>query len=141
MKLKLDAAKCTGCQACQMACLDQNDISCALGQKALCRIVPQETAGHITLKFIHCIQCGLCAQQCPSGCLHRAEDGLILVNTSLCTGCRACETACPMDVISFSPDTGRVQKCDGCRGRVAAGLLPACVHTCPTGALSVQPES
>lgn len=139
MKLKFDASKCTGCQACQMACLDQNDIHVADGQKPLCKIIMQEIAGRIQMQFMHCIHCGKCADVCPSGCLF-TEDGLVLTNNALCISCRACEAVCPMDVISFVPSTGTVQKCDGCIGRVRAELLPACVHTCPTGALSCESE-
>ena len=139
MKLKFDASKCTGCQACQMACLDQNDIRSDLCQKPLCKIRATETETSFKLQFLHCIHCGACVSVCPSGCLS-VRDDLVLADASLCIGCRACEDACPMDVISFSPDTGTVKKCDVCIGRVKAGLLPACVHTCPTGALQCKHE-
>lgn len=135
MPIKFDAAKCTGCQACQMACLDQNDIRCADGQTPLCKITCREHANRVQMQFQHCIHCGKCVSVCPTGCLSQL-DGLVLADASLCIGCRACEAVCPMDVISFVPDTGKVKKCDGCIGRIRVGLLPACVHTCPTGALS-----
>ena len=137
MHINFDASKCTGCQACQMACLDQNDIQVAAGQGPLCFIRFHETADSIEMRFQHCIHCGKCVSVCPSGCLY-IQDDLVLANETLCIGCGACATACPMDVISFVPDTGNVQKCDGCRSRVEAGLLPACVHTCPTGALNCE---
>lgn len=137
MYIKFDASKCTGCQACQMACLDQNDICSAEGQKPLCKITVQERADRIQMQFLHCIHCGNCARVCPSGCLS-IKDGLVLADSNLCIACRACESACPMDVLSFLPNTGIVQKCDGCMGRVRIGLLPACVHTCPTGALHFE---
>ena len=137
MPIKFDASKCTGCGACQMACLDQKDIQPAAGQKPLCYIQVQEQGIRLCMQFRHCIQCGKCASVCPTGCLSK-QDGLVLADYKLCIGCGACADACPMDVISFSPDTGKVEKCDGCLGRVSAGLLPACVHTCPTGALSFE---
>lgn len=132
--LLFDPKSCTGCCACQMACMDQRDIRPDRGEQSLCRIVPWEGHGRLEYRFVHCIHCGKCAEVCPTGCLHR-EDGLILAEESLCIGCRACEGACPVGVITFDADTGMMKKCDGCWGRVQAGLPPACVHTCPTGAL------
>ena len=32
--------------------------------------------------------------------------------------------------------TKRISKCDMCNDRVTAGMLPACVKTCPTGAMN-----
>lgn len=132
MKLIFDSEKCTGCSACEMACMDQNDVQ-GLRQTHLCRIeikagIPQ---------FRNCIQCGACVKVCPSGCLSRSEDGVITSASQKCIGCKACADACPVGVISHSPVFGTVQKCDLCVGRVKAGLLPACVYTCPTGALTL----
>ena len=49
--------------------------------------------------------------------------------------------ACPYGAPSFRP-TGekrpreKMEKCHGCLARIEAGLQPACVHACPTGALT-----
>lgn len=137
MKIKFDSSRCTGCQACQMACLDQNDIRTAEGQKPLCKITFHEMEDRVQMQFQHCIHCGKCVSVCPTGCLS-ILDNLVLADDTLCIGCHACETVCPMDVISFHPHIQTVQKCDGCIGRVRNSLLPACVHTCPTGALSCE---
>lgn len=136
MKLKFDESKCTGCCACQMACMDQRDVQ-GLQQAPLCRMEIRDRGEGIAMQFVHCIQCGKCAKVCPTGCLH-LRDGLVLADTEKCVGCHTCETVCPFGVLSFSPETGKVMKCDGCWGRVQAGLLPSCVHTCPTGALHVS---
>lgn len=130
MSLVFESDRCTGCQACQMACLDQRDIRPLEGQRPLLRVEPAEEPGWF--RAVYCTQCGACAEICPTGCL-RKNGGMITAEESLCIGCRACGDACPRGVITYMEKT--VQKCDGCAGRRAAGLLPACVHTCPTGAL------
>ena len=135
MRLKFDPEWCTGCQACVMACLDQRDVRPAVGQSPLCRLEAVEETGRLSFAFVTCIQCGRCAAVCPTGCLTLTPQGIIAVEESLCVGCRQCEELCPHGVISWEADSGYVKKCDVCLGRVMAGLPPACVHTCPTGAL------
>ena len=41
-RIVFDPEKCTGCCACQLACNDQRDIKCALGQKPLRHMVRRE---------------------------------------------------------------------------------------------------
>jgi formate dehydrogenase iron-sulfur subunit len=49
--------------------------------------------------------------------------------------------ACPFDIPTFTWDEGlfgggtKIQKCNLCIDRVSNGLEPACVKTCPSGAL------
>ena len=136
MHLIFDSDKCTGCMACYMACLDQRDVRPMEGERPLLRVEQEETHGVLRFRLVRCTGCGACADVCPTGCLSRKETGDIIAEEARCIGCRACETACPEQVISFDANTGTVRKCDGCRGRVSAGMLPACVPTCPTGALS-----
>lgn len=47
--------------------------------------------------------------------------------------------ACPYGVPGFGPD-GKMRKCDACIERQRAGMLPACVKVCPTGALVLLTE-
>ena len=62
-------------------------------------------------------------------------DGKPAVNESKCIGCRYCSTACPFDVPRLNPEDNRVYKCTLCVDRVVVGQEPACVKTCPTGAI------
>jgi len=138
MTLVFDSRLCTGCQACQMACLDQKDIRPAQGEGFLCRIEALETPAQISFRFLCCTHCGRCIALCPTGSLRR-EQGLVLPDPEKCTGCGACVPACPLGVLTLRAG-GPAEKCDLCLGRVQAGLLPACVHTCPTGALHLEKE-
>ena len=131
-----DATKCTGCMACQMACMDQRDIRSEKGQKPLRRVIQNKDT--LLYQSIGCIHCGLCMKVCPMECYRRNELGYVVLDAESCISCHACEAACPRDVISFTPMDDKAVKCDGCSGRIEAGLLPACVHTCPTGALILK---
>jgi formate dehydrogenase iron-sulfur subunit len=44
--------------------------------------------------------------------------------------------ACPYDIPRYLPGTGIMAKCTMCFDRIKEGMLPACVKTCPTGAMS-----
>ncbi len=44
--------------------------------------------------------------------------------------------ACPYDIPRYLPSVGIMGKCTMCFDRVKEGMLPACVKTCPTGAMS-----
>jgi formate dehydrogenase iron-sulfur subunit len=44
--------------------------------------------------------------------------------------------SCPYDIPRWDEKTGIMTKCTLCLDRVREGLLPACVKTCPTGAMS-----
>ena len=68
-----------------------------------------------------------------------AETGFTLYNTSNCIGCHSCAMACPYGIPSFGED-GKMKKCDACIERQKAGMLPACVKVCPTGALTLLTE-
>ncbi|WP_448871986.1 4Fe-4S dicluster domain-containing protein [Desulfobulbus propionicus] len=67
-------------------------------------------------------------------------NGTVQVDRDRCIGCGACRDACPYNARfideSLADDTclGKVDKCSYCMPRVAQGLEPACVQTCPAGA-------
>jgi NAD-dependent dihydropyrimidine dehydrogenase PreA subunit len=67
-------------------------------------------------------------------------DGPVIYDPKKCIGCRYCMNACPFGVPHFDYDKGLIDgafidKCSMCTQRIDVGLEPACVATCPTGAL------
>lgn len=143
----LDLNRCVGCQACAVACMDQNDLQPDQGQPAWRRVLAVEDEeewgvkiSYVSMACLHCHDAP-CLMACPTGAIYREGNGAaVLVNSSLCIGCHSCAMACPFGVPRFGPD-GKMQKCRLCIERVETGLEPACVRACPTRALKFGPAN
>lgn len=84
---------------------------------------------------MHCADPG-CLKACPSpGAIIQYDNGIVDFQEEYCIGCGYCITGCPFDIPRLSKKDGKVYKCTLCSDRVAVGLEPACVKSCPTGAL------
>jgi Fe-S-cluster-containing dehydrogenase component len=68
------------------------------------------------------------------GATYKTQDGVILVDSSWCIGCRYCIQACPYGARFLHPKTKTAEKCTFCYHRIVKGLTPACVEVCPTQA-------
>jgi tetrathionate reductase subunit B len=75
-----------------------------------------------------------CVQVCPVGATFKSRDGVVLVDSKYCIGCRYCIQACPYGARFLDPRTKTADKCTFCYHRITKGLLPACVEICPTQA-------
>lgn len=134
MRIKFDPKKCTGCQACQMACLDQRDIRPECCEMPLRYVELREQGTQALYYSVGCVHCGKCMAECSQNAMERDELGFVRIVEERCIGCGVCMDTCPLLVITLTSN-GVAKKCDGCAARIKEGLLPACVHTCPTGAL------
>jgi Fe-S-cluster-containing dehydrogenase component len=95
---------------------------------------------HFPRSCLHCEQ-PACVEVCPTGASYkRAEDGIVLVNESLCIGCKLCSWACPYGAREYDYDAGVMKKCTLCIDKIynetldPADRVPACVATCPVSA-------
>jgi formate dehydrogenase iron-sulfur subunit len=85
---------------------------------------------------LHCEDPG-CLRACPApGAIVQYSNGIVDFQQEHCIGCGYCQTGCPFDVPRFSGPDQKAYKCTLCSDRVAVGLTPACVKTCPTQALT-----
>ena len=159
-----DATKCTACRACQVACKNWNELEAEetinrgtyenppdLSTKTLVKMEFREVGDNGTLRWLftrracmHCTEAG-CVKVCPTGALYYRPDGFVALDTGKCTNCGYCVEFCPfavprLDVSRASGLGGRATKCTLCTtpelNRIDNGEEPACVKTCPTGALT-----
>ena len=139
--IKLDESRCIGCKACEVQCQVKNRTPAGVRPGLLVSAGPAclHEKVRMATAFRPCFHCEKpwCMAACPTRAIvKREEDGLVHVVRDLCVGCRACISACPWRVPQWDETSGKVIKCDGCRDRVASGLIPACVAGCTTHALS-----
>jgi len=153
----IDISKCIGCKACQAACMEWNDVRDDVGtfkgsydnppdltehSWTLMRFYEEETADRglqlLIVKdgCLHCEDPG-CLRACPApGAIVQYANGIVDFQQEQCIGCGYCQTGCPFDIPRFSMKDQKAYKCTLCSDRVAVGLEPACVKTCPTQALT-----
>lgn len=100
----IDLRKCTGCDACTIACKAENQ----LPPGVVYRPVVEEVVGtypNVRRRFLPrpCMQCEKppCTPVCPVGATWRREDGVIAIDYEKCIGCRYCLVACPYSARTF----------------------------------------
>ncbi len=139
-----DQTRCTGCDACVVACKDWKDVPA--GPAALLRIAsleegsfPNPSVSFYPLFCFHCAE-PPCVDACPTGAISkRPEDGVVVVSGDLClAGCCLCLDACPYRIPQFADD-GPARLCDLCLDRWEDGGKPICVVACPQRALDAGP--
>ncbi|WP_304854091.1 4Fe-4S dicluster domain-containing protein [Adlercreutzia caecimuris] len=131
----VDLDRCIGCYSCEVACKQENDI--ALGERWN-KVIPRGPFGEFPnieqyWLPVHCQQCedAPCVNVCPTGASYRNEDNVVLIDKSVCIGCKYCMMACPYDVRSWNEKERVVEKCTLCQQLVSQDKEPACVHNCP----------
>ncbi|MCK5445114.1 MAG: 4Fe-4S dicluster domain-containing protein [Rhodospirillaceae bacterium] len=158
--LVIDLDTCVGCHACATNCkewntgghmaplTDQNPYGKDPDGVWFNRVhsfeVDRGDGPGVTINFPRsCMHCdnAACVTVCPTGASYkRAEDGIVLVNTDKCIGCKLCSWACPYGAREFDEDEGVMKKCTLCIDRIYNETLdiedrqPACVLTCPVSA-------
>lgn len=135
--MAIDTRRCLNCEACVVACKAENEVPTGQSRNW---VREEETGTYpaVGVRIVpgQCMQCDdpPCVRLCPTGASFISREGVVLVNADDCIGCRYCATACPYDARYFHEESGTVDKCTFCLHRVAQGLQPACVLTCPARA-------
>ena len=153
----IDTTLCTACRGCQVACKQWHDLPAEktvnrgsyqnpedlnFDTYKLVRMQEEEIDGRLRWLFFpdqcrHCLEppCRDVADE-PKAIFSDSATGAVLYTsyTRELDG-EEIRGACPYNIPRAS-ENGVIAKCDMCIDRVQNGLQPACVKTCPTGAMS-----
>ncbi|CAN5664247.1 hypothetical protein BH11BAC3_BH11BAC3_17480 [soil metagenome] len=152
----IDLARCKNVKACQASCNHAHHIEDAQNWiKVYAMQDAEETAPY--WQPTTCMHCDEppCVKVCPVDATFKRQDGIVLIDSDRCVGCRFCMAACPystrvfnwgdpelpVDIaaLDYNPETsipqkkGTVGKCDFCADMTRMGMLPHCVSACPNG--------
>jgi Fe-S-cluster-containing hydrogenase component 2/CRP-like cAMP-binding protein len=150
--LVIDGDSCLRCGQCSSACASVHEDGVSRLYRGGDKFeVP--SLGATLLVPTSCQHCKnpACMPPCPTGAIGRNDALEIEIRAELCTGCGACEKACPWDNISMAPrpkdapappglaGADLAVKCDLCSDRAQG---PACVVACPVTAIGrVDPQA
>jgi molybdopterin-containing oxidoreductase family iron-sulfur binding subunit len=171
--MALDLNKCIGCRRCAYACVQENNVDRTQGiewikvvnltrdELELLNSDISYTSGPYKDRVyipVACNQCEYppCIMVCPVRATWQEPDGIVIVDSFRCIGCRYCITACPygarhlnwkpvtVDALTLNPnmhefgnvprEVHTVEKCTWCIQRTRNGGTTACVEICPVGA-------
>jgi Fe-S-cluster-containing dehydrogenase component/DMSO reductase anchor subunit len=137
-----DLNKCTGCNACQIACSLENEVQLPINWRQVNTFNqsrhPEIPVFNASMACNHCID-PPCLKYCPALAISKEENtGAVIINQNLCIGCKYCSWVCPYDAPVFNTTNGMTEKCTLCLHRLDEDLDPACVALCPTSALQLS---
>jgi len=136
----IDLDKCVGCQACTVACKEENNIPYGSPQEQKRRTdiywhkviavsngkYPTVSIDLIPMPCMHCDDTP-CVTVCPARATYRREDGIVMQDFRRCIGCKYCIVACPYGARSFNykePEEEEYHRPDPPPNRVVRGPWP-----------------
>ncbi len=160
----VDMTLCTACRGCQVACKQWKNLPAEETHNWGSHQNPKELTGN-TYKLVHFkeipvegatnrVDWVFFPEQCrhcydppciyaffeEGSAIHDEETGAVLfTDITKLEDYESARSYCPYDIPRQRED-GVITKCDMCIDRVRDNKLPACVQTCPTGAMKFGDE-
>lgn len=159
----IDTSRCTACRGCQIACKEWNGLATNQTKQTGSHQNPPDLNpnNYKLVRFSEYLDGDTVRWVFfPDQCRHCQDPPCISVGGSLVEGAMIHDPqtgavvytektkkisqkdfedireACPYNIPRRDPKTGLISKCTMCFDRVSHGLVPACVKSCPTGAMN-----
>lgn len=161
--MAIDLKRCIGCHCCTIECKADNNLPnnvlytrvLTIGSDAM--YCASGTFPNVAVDYqpVGCQHCSNppCVAVCPTGASYKRDDGIVIVDSEQCTGCKSCLAVCPYDARTFidaepqyycdyamgddkapSHEGNTVEKCFFCASRIDEGGKPSCMQLCPSRA-------
>ena len=141
----IDTKHCVGCQTCTVSCKISNEVPGtaqwnhleSLDGEVLYQSTGTFPKSRLAFRPMLCNHCEnpACVANCHSGAMRQdPETGIVSVNKEVCIACGYCDWACPYGAPSMDDVNHVMSKCTFCAERVAEGIEPFCVASCPANA-------
>lgn len=154
----VDTSKCTACRGCQIACKQWNQLpgthtknvgsyenpqDLSVDTYKIVRFAEETNPDAKQHWYFFSEQCRHCL---APGCMGEVEKGEIVQDEK--TGAvlftpktkdldfKAVVEGCPYNIPRQNPKTKVMAKCTMCFDRITNNMIPACVKSCPTGAMT-----
>ncbi len=132
----MDNSLCIECQACRVACQNENEIE---EEYSFIKFNSLEKGEYPDVDYYlsrhSCMHCpdSPCIDHCPVDALYKGHGEFTTLKVEDCIACGQCLEICPFDVPEIGEE--RMYKCDACQHLLEEGKEPACVNTCIAYAL------
>lgn len=140
----LDTTRCVGCQTCVIGCKINHQVPGeaywssveTIGSEIMYQPTGKYPNPVLAFKPHLCNHCAdpACVKNCPTGAMHKDENGIVSVNQDICIGCQYCSWVCPYNIPKFDIVKKVMSKCHFCKRLIEKGEVPYCVESCPAEA-------
>lgn len=106
----IDLKRCIGCYSCMITCKQEHFLPPGMFWS---RLVLSETGEYPQVtKHVYPVLCNHCkdapcVKACPSRASTHRKDGIVVIESDGCVGCRYCVIACPYQQRTFYPNRER----------------------------------
>lgn len=153
----VDTSRCTACRGCQVACKQWNQLPATKTKQLGTHQNPQDLSAD-TWKLVrfaegkngdgkafwnffseqcrHCLSPGCMAEVEKDEIVQDEKTGAVIFTPKTKDlNFKATKEGCPYNVPRQDPKSKQLFKCTMCIDRIGANMIPACVKSCPTGAM------